>query len=601
MFKREIKTNKGFSLAEVVVGVAVLTVLVVSVYGAYTSIFHVVYASRAKLLAVDLVNEQIELIRNLPYSEVGISGGIPSGVLQHTQTLLRGNSSFLVTTTVRNIDDPFDGTLGGSPNDTSPSDYKLVEVDIDCALCVNFKTIVVTTHVSPKNLESASTNGALIVKVFDADGNPIKNAGIHVTNNQQNPPVVIDDVTNDNGLLEIVDAPPGVDAYNITATKSGYSTDATYAVTVGNPNPTKPPATVALQQVTQLSFSIDKVSTVNVSSITPACSAVPGFHFNLSGSKTIGAGILKYNQNQVTNGSGLLSLSNMEWDSYLFTGNDGSYDIVGMNPISPLNLAPNSSQSVQIIVAPKNPKTVLVSVLDGATSLPLSGVSVTISGPGLASTTEVTGQGFINQTDWSGGPGQATSTPVLPNSTKYLADNGNVAVNAPTGDVTLQNIFGTYDSSGTLISSSFDTGTASNFQQIEWNPDNQPLAVGTPNVRLQIATNNDGGTWSFTGPDGTSGTYYTTSNQNINSSNNGNRYLRYKLFLDTASATTTPDISDVSFTFTTACTPPGQVVFTGLSSGTYLIHFSKAGYVDQDLSVPVNTAWQSQTVTMLSS
>jgi hypothetical protein len=155
--------------------------------------------------------------------------------------------------------------------------------------------------------------------------------------------------------------------------------------------------------------------------------------------------------------------------------------------------------------------------------------------------TKSTGQGFINQTDWSGGSGQATSTDL----TQYLSSDGNIANNSPAGELTLAQVFGEYVSSGVLTSSSFDIGSPANFQKIGWNPTSQPPQSGTPTVRFQIATNNDGGVWNFTGPDGTSGTYYTVGDQNIHSSNNSKQYLRYKLFLDSASTTTTPNISDV--------------------------------------------------------
>ena len=120
--------NRGFSLVELLVGVAVLSVVAVAVYNSYSGIFKIVYDSRAKLDAVDLANEQLEIARNLPYSQVGIAGGIPTGTMAHLQTVTRDSATFTVTTTVRNIEDPFDGTLGGAPNDTSPADYKLVEV-----------------------------------------------------------------------------------------------------------------------------------------------------------------------------------------------------------------------------------------------------------------------------------------------------------------------------------------------------------------------------------------------------------------------------------------------------------------------------------------
>ncbi len=591
------KHIRGFSLIEVVVGVAVFTVIIFAVYGAYTSIFNIVYTSRAKLDAVDLIDEQLEIIRNMPYSEVGILNGIPNGVLSHTQTLTRDSNVFTLTTYIRNIDDPFDGTLGGTPNDTTPADYKSVEIDVGCAACHNFVPVVVTTTVAPKGLETASTNGALFIKVFDANGNPIENANVHVVNSQVSPTITIDDVTNVSGLLEIVDAPPGVNAYQITVTKPGYSTDGTATSSVSNPNPVKPNATVAVQQVTSVSFSIDKLSTMTVNSETAICSPVSSMDFQLTGSKLLGTpAVYKYNQSKITDSTGALAINNLEWDSYAIVGIDGSYDVVGINPLSPVSLAPNATQAVQLIVAPKNPDTLLITVRDSSASNgPLSGATVTVTKAGYSST-QTTGLGVLTQTDWSGGAGQATST--IPTS-QYFAMNGNIETNAPAGDMVLKKIFGNYVASGQLTSSSFDTGSASNFQTIGWLPGSQPPATGATSIGFQVATNDDGATWNFAGPDGTASTYYTSSNQNINPLNNGNQYFRYKLFESTASTTVTPDISDVSFTFTSACTPPGQVAFSGLSSGLYTVQVSKNGYASTTQSINVNSGWMNQDIIMV--
>lgn len=589
--------HAGFSLVELVIGVAVFLVIVVSVYNSYTSIFSVVYSARAKIDAIDLVNEQLEIVRNMPYADVGIVNSIPAGLLSRTQSLIRNSRQFDVTITVRNIDDPFDGTLGGTPNDTSPADGKLVEIEVGCVLCKNFVPVVITTKVSPKNLETASTNGALFVKVFDADGNPIENADVRIENNQRVPPIVINDVTNSSGMLQVVDAPPGVNAYEITVTKSGYSTDKTYTASVGNPNPVKPHATVALQQVTQLSFVIDEVSSFVVTSKTPLCVSVPLINFDLAGAKLVGSSpdVLKYDQSKLTDASGQTTINSLEWDSYVFTATDSAYDLVGINPIPSINLSPGSSQNIQMIMATKDPRTLLVVVKDSATSLPLTGVDVTLSKSGFTSVTSITGQGYITQTDWSGGSGQATST----DGSRYFSSDGNIETSLPAGDLVLKKIFSDYQPSGVLTSSTFDTGASSNFQKMLWLPESQPVETGSPNVRFQIATNNDGGTWDYKGPDGTAGTFYTTANQNINAVHNGNRFLRYAVSLDTASTTYSPNISDISFTFTSDCTPPGQVWFSGLSSGTYNLHLSKSGYVDQDVSVSVTNPWQMREIVLL--
>ena len=114
------KFSGGFLLAELLVGVTVFAIIAISVYQTYTSIFNSVYLSRAKINAVDLIDEELEIVRNLPYADVGIVGSIPSGKLVRSQSLVRGGNQFDVTTTGRNVDDPFDGTLGGNPNDRSP-------------------------------------------------------------------------------------------------------------------------------------------------------------------------------------------------------------------------------------------------------------------------------------------------------------------------------------------------------------------------------------------------------------------------------------------------------------------------------------------------
>ncbi len=73
-----------------------------------------VQTSQNKVSAVALMNEQMEIVRNLTYENVGVQGSIPSGSLTHLQTLTRDGIEFTVTTIVRNIDHPFDGQIGST-------------------------------------------------------------------------------------------------------------------------------------------------------------------------------------------------------------------------------------------------------------------------------------------------------------------------------------------------------------------------------------------------------------------------------------------------------------------------------------------------------
>ncbi|NDE68020.1 prepilin-type N-terminal cleavage/methylation domain-containing protein [bacterium] len=590
--------SRAFTLIETLVGVAVFLVVAMAAYQAYVSLFALVSASQYKVLAINLANEQFEIIRNLTYSDVGVVGGVPNGKVPYQQTLTRGGVPFLVTTVIRNIDLAQDGQIGSTTNDTSPADNRLVEVTVDCSTCKGFVPIVLSTNIAPKNLENSSTNGALFVKVFDANGQPIPGASVNVVNSSAIPAININDTTDANGMLQIVDVPPGNNAYAVSVTKSGYSSDRTYPVGgSGNPSPSKPDATVLAQQMTQVSFSIGKLSTVNYSTVTPTCAPVSGVTFIATSSKMIGTGVPKSMKTITTNASGVYSSNTVEWDGYTIGLNDATYNLAGLNPLNPVMVNPGSTQNAMIVVVPRSGNTLMVTVKDSATGLPLSGASVTLTGPASYSSTQTTGLGFLTQTDWSGGSGQSDFS----NTKAYLIDDGHVDVTSSPGDAKLRLFFGAYDAAGTLESSTFDTGSVSNFYNLIRLPSDEPLATGTSSVRFQFATNATSTattTWTYRGPGGATTTYYTSANSVIDPIHSGDRYARYKLYLSTASTSYTPTVSDVSFTFTSSCTPPGQVIFQSLALGSYTATVGKVGYATSTVTFNVDSNWKEQQITL---
>jgi len=103
-----------------------------------------------------------------------------------------------------------------------------------------------------------------------------------------------------------------------------------------------------------------------------------------------------------------------------------------------------------------------------------------------------------------------------------------------------------YPSTGNLVSGLFDanphSGGVVSWTTLSWNAS---APAGT-SVKFQVgASNNAGGPFTFVGPDGTSGTFYTTSGGSL-SQFNGNRYLKYQAFLATSSSTSTPVLNDVT-------------------------------------------------------
>ena len=577
------KRQNGFSLIEVVVGSALFLVIALAAYGAYTSLFQVVQLNQTKFLAIALADEQFEIIRNMPYSNVGLTTGIPQGTLPQTQTITRGSIPFTVTLTIRNVD------LASS---TYQASSKLVVVDIACSTCKNFTPVDLTGQVAPANLQSAGTGGALIVQVLDSSGNPVVGATVNMISTATST-IQDTDVTNNAGLLNIIGVPQGMNVYHVSVTKNGYSSDQTSPITPQNPTPSKPDATVLNQQATQVTLTIDKLSSLHITSVSPTCQNVGSFNFNMSGAKQTSPGVPLYNQNLTTNSSGILDLPNLTWDTYSITPMDSTHAITGITPLSPLVLNPGNAQNVQLVVVPKQLDALMITVVDNATLLPLSNATVHLSASGVDQTL-ITGQGYMNQVDWSAGSGQSSFT----NPSAYFVDDSNVDVSTP-GNVVLKSAFGNYNPFGSLESSTFDTGSASNFYTLSWNPTSEPILAGANSLRLQLASNaivTPTTTWNYVGPDGTGSSFYTVTNSPIAAVHNGNEYLRYKAFLQTAVSTTTPVMSGVSFTYTSSCTPPGQVLFSGLAAGTYNILVSRSGYTSWSGTATVSSDWQNQVI-----
>ncbi|MEY2641112.1 MAG: hypothetical protein RL150_505 [Candidatus Parcubacteria bacterium] len=592
-------TARGLTLIETLVAVAVFSTIALTAWFGLIRIFEMQQVLRIKTVATNLATEQIEIVRNLPYDDVGVVNSIPNGVVPYQQQLERDGRQFLVTTIVRNVDQAFDGTIGGVPNDLSPADNKLVQITVSCYECAkDVEPVTVTTYVAPKALESTGNNGALFVEVFDANGQPVQGANVYIEYVGTTTPIIINDVTNDEGMYQLIDAPPGVESYAISVSKTGYSTERTYATgDPENPVPDKPHANVASGQVTEISFAIDKVSRINVFSRTRLCEPVPSVDFNLAGLKTIGTNVLKYDENHQTDTSGWVQINNIEWDTYTYSVLETGLDLIGANPNVPVGISPGATQAIDLIFANANPRAVLFTVRDGANEQLLSDATVTVT-QGASVQTEITGSGYLAQSDWSGGGGQVQFS----NNSQYSNQTGDIETANPVGELKLVSVGDTYRSDGWLESSIFDIGTTTNFLVLTWEPGDQPAQTGEHAIRFQVATNDvlqENQAWDFVGPTGSGDSYYTTSGQPIASVHDGDRYLKYRVYLETADTAYTPNVSDVRFSFSTACTPVGQAYFSGLNSSAYTVTITKTGYQTTTLNNVLFTQnWQAVAVTM---
>jgi adhesin HecA-like repeat protein len=260
-----IRQKSGLTLIEVVVGTGLMLTVFLGIFGLIQLSFKVVAQSKARITATALANQKIELTRNLTYNDVGTIGGIPAGSIPETATTTLNGVVYNIKTTVTYIDDPFDGT---SPADSAPWDYKRFKVLVTWEGFLGGSVFLVS-DISPKGLETVGSGGIISILVFDASGQPLPQADVHVENTFVTPAIDAFYQTDDQGRLFLPGAPVCDICYKITASKTDHSSERTYAIGelirgTAIAVPAKPLLSVLEGQQSEISFSIDRLRTKTV-------------------------------------------------------------------------------------------------------------------------------------------------------------------------------------------------------------------------------------------------------------------------------------------------------------------------------------------------
>src|SRR3989344_4675523 len=127
------QNKKAFTLLEAIISIAIFAIFAVAIYTSIQYVYKVVYSSRIQIIETAILNEEIEIIRNMDFLEVGIPSSSVEGILTRTSTIARDDINFELTRTIRYKDDPADGI---APFDSFPNDYKLVFLEIKCLTCL---------------------------------------------------------------------------------------------------------------------------------------------------------------------------------------------------------------------------------------------------------------------------------------------------------------------------------------------------------------------------------------------------------------------------------------------------------------------------------
>ncbi len=363
------RDEKGFSLMETVVALAIFGLIVTALYSLFNLGIKVVNEDKARVGARVIAEERMEIIRNLSYDDVGTVGGVPAGDIEQSETTTLNNVVYTISTDVHYVDDAYDDV---APTDTVNVDYKKVRVEVDWNSQLNADPIVLVSDIVPQGMESLASGGTIYLEVSDSTPNPVSGATVQIVNNEVTPVVNITSSTNADGIYMLPGASVATQSYEVYISKAGYSSAQTYSLDpINNPNPSPAHLSVGDGAVTTKSFIVDLLANFTITAQLSDSTPVSGFTFTLKGDDKIGtdgegADILEYEQDHTTDASGVVSLTNLDPDTYdleIDSVTEG-YDLSGYHSSIPYVLGPGESGAMTLILTPHADHTLLVAVSD---------------------------------------------------------------------------------------------------------------------------------------------------------------------------------------------------------------------------------------------
>ena len=448
--KGRVCRQAGFTIIEVLVLLFIFVVIITTFFRFFLAGTSLILDAKKKLVAISIANERIEVIRSLPYGEIGTVSGVPSGEINSSESVSRGGYGYNLLTSIVYQDDAFDGT----DDDPDRNDYKKITATVKWGSESPSQVVSVSTIVAPFGEEVGIGGGILNVSVIDIKGNPVPD----VTVNIANPSISYNQnaTTNSSGGVTLVGLTPSNQNYVITLSKTGYEND----VLTLPPYPTSAfypvnvHASVISASTTKSVFSFSSLSDFKIRFTNPFDgSIVPDVDFSLEGGRVIGANtdsslVHNYLENSLSaDSSGEMDIVDASPGQYTVAINDPGYLFwrtdsgSGNNADEILVEQGETGQIKNVYLLDKLLDSYFIKVTDSITGSPLEGVSVEVSSSTLGFTdTDVTDEyGYVFIAGDAGNPLVSGETyDVHIPRTGYGDADGTVAINQLTqGELSL--------------------------------------------------------------------------------------------------------------------------------------------------------------------
>lgn len=280
MYQHTTRTTQGFSLVELIIVAALSVVVFMALFSSTKYILRVIALSESRLSALSVANERMEYLRSLPYDQVGVVSGYPSGTIPQTSTHTMNGITFYERVRIDFVDDPADGLLGADANSII-FDYKQVRLEYEWYMDGATSSAALLSNIVPRSIETSAGGGTVRINVIDDQSALLPGASVRLLSSSS---TFSYDVTNPtDGTGSVLFNVPADSGYQVevTANISGnqYSTDKTYEATVALPNPSVAPFAVLESDVSTLTFQIGELSDLEARAFTAVTegSTVEGF------------------------------------------------------------------------------------------------------------------------------------------------------------------------------------------------------------------------------------------------------------------------------------------------------------------------------------
>ena len=404
-------STRGFTLIESMVFLLLFALIASIFFQTYSTATRLIIESKNRLGATALANQKMEIIRSIDYTTIGTKHwngsawvyGIPAGEILEDENVTVNTTTYAVHTFVQYVDNAFDGQSGGATNDTIPTDYKRARITVSWGLGGTDQTVVLFGNFSPNGVETSGGDGVLSINVLDATGNGVSGATVRVVNSAAS--IDTTGATDSTGNITLPGATAGMEAYELTLSKSGYYGAVTYpAYPTSAYNPVDVHATVATGVLNQKTVVMDQEVDITFKTEDPFGTDIPNIGYTLSGGRVLGTdpgtggSVYGFTDTGTTNGSGEAEYPDESYGQYTVSTSSPDYEFYRLTPegsaVDVFDASPGAAAAITAVLLDKNIGSVKIIVANQADSTPIAGASVRLRNIGLAYDATVTTDSF---------------------------------------------------------------------------------------------------------------------------------------------------------------------------------------------------------------